>query len=490
MPTPMDMVSSAVAVTLQPTIDQITVETSPFCGNLLKTSEGVWRNPEIGRDWKVTRNFALGLGGAVELANINGADIADNGSAIGYNAYKSVQTWPGLGEATAPAFITRELTLKRLIMTMYIPSTLLQIGALSAAKFGNMLELTIRATAKNVAVTRQNLFLGSTRNAIGTFTTGGGGGTINSTGLSITLNAGSSIRRFASGLRVDIFPQTSNVRLNTEPIFVDNVDPFGTSGSPVESGGGLLKLYHLGGVSTVLAATTSYDIVPRNCGRELGTWPAVSGRTPYALDNIIVDTGTVYGIDVSQLTDCKSMVRDLTGRVLTGGQLLKYVAHFIHARGGMGGIDSLWAQPGVWAAYFNALNTEFTIERNGALVNVKDGASREMSYSYGGVSLPFRSDPWLADKTVYGLKTRNNWTLIVPPATPGTKGHPAFDGAIRFMWPLMSGGSNIFGNYRKVGGADAGAFTDFLEAPGEHCFEIAPEQISGLKLINVADLYG
>jgi len=489
MATATSMLSNITREMIQPYIDYVTLETSQFCGELMKTSGGVWRDPQTGRDWKVIRNFALGVGGAVEMAPIAGPDIADVGSAVGYNVLQKVQTWPGLGEATQPAYLQRELTLKKLLVTMYIPLTVIKLAQMRAC-IGDQFGMTIKATARNVAYHRCNNFLGSTTNTLGTFTSGTSE-SISSTGLQVTLNAGSSIRRFTNGQRVDIFLNTGPgyVRKNSYPIFVGNVDAFGTSASPVTSGGGTLKLYHVGAATTALANATDYDIVPRNSGREFGSSTHATMKTS-CLDDYLKDSGTVQGVDVDNVTEIKSMVRTLSGAPLSGGKLLEYVSHYLHARGGLDGIDSLWAQAGVWAAYFNSLNSEFTIERNGALVEVKDGVRQGASFSLGGYSLPFRTDSWLPEKTVYGLKTRGNWTLIVPPKYPGSKSHPAFDGAIEFVWPMMNDGNGIFGGYRKVGGADAGAFTDILEAPGEHFFEITPEKIPGLKLTEVGHLYG
>lgn len=486
MATVTSMLSDIVAATLQPQLDIVTLESSSFMGNLYKSSKGVWTNPRVGKDWKVTRNFALGLAGGVEMGSMAGPDVSDVGSAVGFNVYNQVDTWPGLGETTVPAFLTRELTLKKMKVTAYVPSTVMRLAALKAS-IGDEMSLTIKGLARNILYNRAGMFLSDSNSSLGSFTTGGGGGTISSSGLQVSLNSGSSIRRFTSGLRVDVFATGTSTRLNTAPVFVDTVDAFGTSGSPVTSGGGTLKLYQVGTASTVLGATTTYDIALRNSGRELAT---PSAKTPTSLNTVIVDTGSPYGINVDNVPELKSLCRDLGGATLTGGQLLKYIGHYVHARGGLDGIDSLWAQAGVWNAYYNSLNTEFTIERNGAIVNVKDGFAKQASYSTGGYNLPFMVDSWFPENTVFGLKTKNNWTLITPPRIAGTGASAAVDNSVEFMWPLMNGGSDIFGGYRKVGGPDAGAFTDFMEAPGEHCFEIACESLPGIKLTNVADYYG
>jgi len=476
--------------TLQPLVDYYGADASNFMKNLMKSSKGVWMNPEIGRDWKVTRTFALGMGGAVEMAGITGPDVANVGSAVGYQVLQKVETWPGMGEAVMPSYAQKELTLRKMKVSIYIPSLVLKLIQLRA-HIGNHFDAVLKGTAKNIGYMRNNLFLAGARNEIGSFTVPGGGGNISSTGYQVTLASGGAIGRFNSGQRWDIFPNGSNARQNTVPVFSDNVDPFGTSASPVETGGGYVKLYHTGGDVTALAAGT-YDLVPRNSGRELAVWPAVSARVPTTFNSMFVDTGALpYGIGTAEnFPIFKSMVRTLGGKVMTTAHLLKFVGHYQDARPGMDGIDSLWARPGVWASHFNASNAEFNIERNGQIVSLKDGQAVGAGFSLGGYALPYKSDSALTDNTVYGTKSRNNWTLIVPPRYKNAGSSAEIDGAIEFMWPVMSGGREIFTGYRKVGGADAGAFTDAMEAHGEHWFEVASENIPGLKITDVHSLYG
>jgi hypothetical protein len=483
-----DMLSDITAQTLQPTIDRIMIEVSNLLGYMTKSSKGVWQNPDIGRDWKVTRSFEVGLGGSIEPAGIDGPSVYDTSDPGLFNVYNQVETWPGLGESTSPAYITREIALKRQKINMHIPHLVLKLAGLRA-HIGQHMEATIRATAKQVAHFRANAFISAgSRSQIGEFKSGGAD-TISPSGLQVTLADGFPANRFANGQRVDIFPQDDDTRVNSEPVFIGRIDPFGTSASPIENSGGTMYLYTVSG-SYDLGAATDYDIVPRNSGRELlaGAGSA-SARMPATLLSHFIDTGTIHGIDVTKLTELKSMVRDLSGAVLTGNRLLKLLGHYLQARPGMNGVDGLWAQIGVWNAYFNTLGAEFTIERGGQVVEVNDGFAKNAGYSIGGMKIPFMTDSWLPEGKVVGMKTRNNWTLLTPPRYKGSSSQAMFDGGVEFLWPMF-GGKGIFAPYRKTGGPDAGAFTDFVEAPGEIWYEIVPEKIGGILLEDCASLYG
>ncbi len=92
---------------------------------------------------------------------------------------------------------------------------------------------------------------------------------------------------------------------------------------------------------------------------------------------------------------------------------------------------------------------------------------------------------------MYGLKVGGgNWSHLTPPRIPGTGRNPMFDGGVEFIAPYINGTGSIFQGMRKVGGADAGATTDFLEAPAYHPYELVPEQICGMKLTGATEFYG
>jgi len=494
MTTIMGSISNIVQEVITPKIDLLTLQVSPFFRHVFRDSRNVTTNPHIGRDWKVIRTFTTGLGGAVEFGSLAGGDMQSVGSATGYQAYNQVETWPGLPESVAPAYVQRTITLKKMKVNMHVPFTIMRAAKLGAS-IGDQLERTINATALNVAYAKSNAFLASAPTSgyagvIGQFTSDSAGGsrTISSSGLQVTLDTGSSIRRFCSGQRVDLFEEGNDTRLNSEPVFVDIVDGFGTSASPITDGGGTLKLFHLGSNTTVCAAGTQYDIVPRNSGRETGTL-----NMPTSLSDIIVDSSNIadWGISASNYTLLKSMIRDLNNAVLTEGLLLKFIAHYVHARGTMYMFDDLWSTAGVWAGYFNNLDSAYTIERNGTVLKVRGGVAEEVTFNLYGNSFGCKADAMLPTNIVWGLKTSDqNWSMVVPPRLPSTGRSPVFDPGMEFLAPLAYGGKSIFMPYRKVGGADAGAFTDFLEAPAEHPYEIMPEVVCGMKLTGVKEFYG
>ena len=492
------MISNIVQEVITPKIDLMMLRVSPFFRHVFRDSRGVENDPRIGRDWKVLRTFTLGLAGASEFASMAGSATADPGSAVGYQAYSQVEVWPGLPEATAPAYVQRTITLKKLKVTMYVPVTIMRAARLGAS-IGDQVERTIDATAMRVAYDKANAFLSSTpgTNRVGTLATFLSDGTdISSSGVAVDLGisgeATASIRKFTSGMRVDLYKKSApSVRVNSEPVFVDVCNPFtkADGSTAVTSGGGSIKLFTLG-TSTVTMDATDYDITLRNCGREAG---GNTTNMPTALEEVIVSDASIadWGISTADYPMLGSLVRDLGSAVLTEGQLLKHVAHYFHARGAVNMFDSLWSTAGVWAGYFNNLDSSFQIERNGTLLKVKGGAAEEVTFSLYGQNFACKADPMLPSGTIWGLKLGDqNWSMVTPPRVPRTSKSPVFDPGIEFLAPIMSGTGSIFQGYKKVGGADAGATTDFMEAPAEHPYECMPEVVPGMKLTGATEFYG
>ena len=143
-------ISNVVQEVLTRKIDTLMLRVSPFFRNVFRDSRGVENDPRIGRDWKIIRTFTLGLSGATEFAAMAGADIADVGSAVGYKAYSNVETWPGLPESTAPAYVQRTILLKKMKINMHVPLTLMR-AALMGASIGDQVERTVDTTALRVA---------------------------------------------------------------------------------------------------------------------------------------------------------------------------------------------------------------------------------------------------------------------------------------------------------------------------------------------------
>lgn len=490
-------ISEVTEEVFMPSVEMLTMKVSPLFRYFFKDSRGVTNDPSLGRDWKFIKHFGLGLSGATEFAPMAGGDMADVGTAVGYRAPSQMQTWPSASESTMTSYTSRSVTLKRMRVAMYIPLDLLRAAQMRAS-IEDQASRIIEGTAKRVAYDKANAFLAGTPAAgrvgtLGSFTKVGTEN-ITSTPVSVDLASGSSIRRFASGMRCDLYNSTApGVRINTDPVFVDVCHPFikADAATAVTDGGGTIKLSHLGAGSTTLTDGQTYDITLRNCGREAG---AGSTHMPTSLESIIVASGNIadWGISATTYPDLASLVSDLSGAVLTESILLKFIAHYYQKRGGANMFDSLWSTAGVWAAYFNNKDAQFAIERNGALLNVKDGVAEGASYSLYGQTFAFRSDPLLPTGSVWGLKIGDrNWQMKTPPRIRDSKTHKLFDYSIEWLTPLMNGGGDIWEGHKKVGGADAGVATDVLEALGECCYEICPDEvIPGLKLTNAAEYYG
>jgi hypothetical protein len=455
-----------------------------------------WRRDELGRDWSFIKTWELGVAGAISFAKMAGPDMADVGSAVSYRAYSGVQTYPGMGRSVFPNTLRRTITLKKVVGNMYIPSTILRAQQLSK-NFQDYLNSTIRGTAKNLSAVIVNAFFAQRdatlayKGVIGTITSHATDTTVDSAGMAVTLKAGSSIRRFLglSGMQYDLFPVNSDTRKNTEPIFIDVIDGVGTQASPITTGG-TMKLFHIGAASTTLSTGTDYHLVLRDSGRELAGGSS-DYLAPTPLDDIMVDTGNIadWGVSVDDYPLLKTTKRDVSG-VLTDAYLLGLVSHIEDTFGPENMPDSIWARKAVWASYWNEKDGQFVINRNGALLDVKDGIAAGSSYSLEGTNLTYMSDSFLPEGTAYGLKMGGkNWNRISPPRIPGTMSSAPFLGGVEFIGPYLFDTNDIFIPYAKVGGADAGAATDVRQAPFEYSYEVIPEQMMGsFRLANCSAL--
>lgn len=454
-----------------------------------------WTRDELGRNWQIIKTWELGVAGAFSFANVNGPDMANHGNAVSYKGFSGVQTYPGLSRSVITSTVRRTITLKKLIGSIMMPATIVRATQLSKS-FQDYAQRAFNGAARNLSALITNSFFaerdstGVYRGVIGTVTTPAGAPVISSTGLQVTLKGdGSAIRRFFNlgGMQYDIFPTGSNVRVNTEPAFIDKVDAIGTSAAPITEGG-TMYLFHLGATTTALAPATDYHLVPRDSGRE----NAGAVLMPTPMLDIFKDTGDIadWGISVDDYPQLKTIIRDLDGAAITPTYLLALVGHIQDIFGTEDMADSIWARRGVWATYLADKDGQFSIERNGAILRVKDGVADGSSYTLDGTNLLFKSDPWLPEKSMFGLKMGNrNWQKVMPPKLPGTGTAAPFLGGVEFIGPYLYGGGDIFVPYMQRGGAEAGALTDQRQAPLEYSYEIIPDQMYGsFWLKNAAQL--
>lgn len=493
MATHISALAETILEGLEPMVEDYMRQQSTMMAQIHPNSAGKWKKNAIGRGWQIEKTWRLGVSGAVQFGSPNGPDMANVPTAPGYRQWSGVETYPGLNEASVKNTFSRTLTLKKVKGNMFLPATWIRANELQKS-FGSETESEVQGSAENVSRLVVNSFFAQKDNSgagkggmVGQFTAAVADGlTVDNSGLSVDLLSGSSISRFVDGQAYDLFADNSATRVNSEgPVFVSIVDGVGTEASPITSGG-TVSLFMTGSNSCTLVDGTTYSLVPRNSGRESDNLLMQT-----ALDDVMVDTGNIadWGLSVDSYPMLKTVRRSLSGKPLTPGYLLALISHIEDVFGPGKCPDSIWARRQIWAAYFHQKAGQFVIERNGALLDVKDGVASGAKYQLEGTSVSFNSDAFLPEKVAYGLRMGgNNWAKITPPRLPGSGSHGAFLGGVEFLGPWY-GYDDVFIPYHQVGGAEAGATTDFKQAPFEYYFEIAPEQFGGTFRISNVGTY-
>lgn len=469
----------------------------------------------IGQNWQVVWPFRLGLGGAVDWAQIGGPDMATTPGSLtttvgseaytantppGFQQYSGLETWPGIDETTVPAFVQRILTLKKMKVDFHVPIQIIRAAQLGAS-IGDQMEFTVDSVAENVAHNQMLGFLGQSqtvssvvyRGQIGSFATGATPTLDASTPLTVNLDSGTAIQRFQSGLRVDIYKTGTTTRLNDAgPVFIDKPDPFKDAGSALQ---GEVTLYVTNSASYVFENAT-YMIVLRNSGRHL-----TQNNIPTSLDDLLVASGSIYGVPLASYPILKSYVPTGVSGALSEPKLLKWVARYQHARGKLHQFDTLVGSEGLFAGFFQDMLTLPTTsgtsygsairyDRNGTIMKVTGGVAEAVTFNLYGRTYNLVADSFVTAGTLYGVKLRDgNFQIVRPPRIPGTGSQGGFDGALEFLAPLF-GGRGIFLPFNAVGGGSGGAFTNFLHAPAEMPYEIIPESIPGMKVSGLDEFYG
>lgn len=502
MATVTNLLDQVFQTTFRPTMEAESKDMSRFFKDIEVSSDGV-TNDGLSANWKYIQPIYHGLGGAAEFVPFDGPTAspttASATAAIGYTAVAGVETFPGMSEHVQPEFYQTTCTLKRMLASTAVPTQLLW-----SAKVGNvkadLVEIWVRAAAKKIAHLKCSAFFLSSAGAIVTITTPGSSPNITSTGVSVTVKAGSPISRISwNGIACDIFAVSSNTRLNTAgPVILSRADGLGTAAAPVTNAGGSVLLSHKTAITTILSTSTDYELTFRNSGRENA---GDITRLPARLDSILVDSGAItpYGLVVSgnpstgqygPFPEHKSMVRDMSGKVMSASEMASILAAYNQWQGGTNPITKMWTTLGVYSALFADLNGYFRAEINGARMNYQPGTTEKLPTMtfWGCDDFQFDWDRFISPGYAYGVNMKNNWSKKVPPRLPGAGSHPAFDPGVEFINSLWSAGG-IWDGYRAVGGAQAGAATTQVEALMELKYEISCKQFAGIKLYNFTENY-
>ncbi len=502
-----DSVQKIWQALFRPLVDHFLPQISPTWKDI-QTQGGRSAFPEvngIGLDWKVIWPFEIGMAGAAEFAPIAGPDIATNPATPAppdFGALLDTETWPGMLESTIPTFFQKTITLKRIKGNVHIPFQLMQLAQIKPAMVADPVEGIIRGWGRRLSHTMCAGFfaqadnLGTPKNVcLGSFTAVTGDGlTINTTGIPVhldpagtTYGVANSIARFGPGMRVDVYLQGSDTRLNTLPVFVGKCRGYNRTATYA----GHITLYSPYGNACTLTNGYVYHLTLRNCGKEAAT---TTSYLPTCLKDLIKTTsGTIFGINVASYPQFQS-VSSSTAMVPTEVNISKYLAEQEQFASDLNDEsmkpDTFLMTPGVMARFFqDAQASHLRIVNSGQALDMSGGVKAEINYTLFDREYTFKSERWLPQK--YGLicKMKNNWQVVRPPRIPKAGSNPAIDPGFEFLAPLW-GNNSIFMHAPQVGGGTSAAFTGMGQAPCQMIYEVLPKSFGGwFEFTNLTEAY-
>lgn len=461
----------------------------PWSSNLINSSMGVSRDG-LGRGWQKFQVFKQGLGGAARWRPVTGNSITtsqdDNQFAIYGTA--APQTFPDLDEQTAPTYVQANITLKEMAGSFPVPTELLRLDQ-NPNNIANQVGAIIEASARRVARREILAFWGESATNSGTV---GAYAKVNNSG-NVTIKADGVVSgstaiteamgltrymclRFQPGESLDVYRNNSGTytQKNTaasQPVFVAFVDPVAIE----------IKLIAYSGSDITLTGGENHELWPRESSTLAAG--AVTNHQPTALEQVIVNSGTVYGLSLTNFPFFKSVVAAVNGS-LTENVLNKFVGGFLVVKPASGKIDSLVTTPGVKNEYVNNLTYSGRRDRFSMPVSLGgEGFTSDWGYQWDGTKMAMDTSSFCPEGTLFGLKLANgNWKKIVPPGIPGTGSDGRFGDGVEFLGSMTH--NSIFVPAREPTSA---AYTDFLEAPFKRWLEYMPEYICGMKLTGLTE---
>ena len=473
-----DAVTKVTREGLQAGIRDARLKIDPIFKDFVQDNVSAVRGAQ-GRSWEVLHTFVVSNAGAFRVyGDSNGGNIVYGETpdaplyhtAVSYDD-NTPRAFPGITEFVAPNFVHRTIGLKQWTGNIFLPHQILRSDRLTAA-IGKVVEKTIQGVSRNLAQHRANLFFSrdTTNRAIGTVGTVVSGGTTNDTSATFTLAAG-RIRRFQPGMLVDIWNAAGTTRRNGAcPLVVHSVDVLAGTvrvDHTQKSSGTFIKF------ASQINSGTSGDIIVLRNSKAMG---------PSGLKSWIKNTGSIFGLQLSQVPQFKSMIIDNLGSVLTDAALNKYFGGFCDSMGAEAEPDVLLTTQGVVNGYVGELDDLRVFSVNGTPLNYQGGFS-DYGYVYDGRRKSFRVSSLIDSGYLYGLKVKNNIIRYTPPALPGAGSNGQVGGELEFVAPV--GGIN--GIWAHVRNSD-GEITDFVQAPFTFHEEYAPEIPQSLEIGGITEV--
>ena len=442
---------------------EVEPEVDGIFSKIYETTNGV--STGIGRSWQVIHTFSTGVAGAfknVPAAGPATVDAANTGQSFMWAT--GPRTFPGLTQQTAPGYVQKTLTLVEGMGNFTIPFHYFQAEEIDAS-VADAVALIIRGTAKNVAQSEANSFYenNATTRAIIHFDADPGTAAATFTVTVDNVAASGRIGRLLPGMLVDIISSAATPdapHTNGSGWVVTAVDYIAKS----------FTIKHPTGL-TVEPIAGDYII---QSGSENGVGP--SGAETW-----LVNSGTVFGIDLATHPQFKSLVTAVNA-VMDEAVLNTNVGGFYDAYGGTHMLDSIVTTTGAMTAYMESIDGLYRYARNNERLTLREGWS-SMDYAWQGKTFEIQASRYQKSGQAYVMKLGENCLKrYVPPPVRSTTRRGEFPRDIQFIAPWM-GSRTIFKPAHETS-----ATTEFAEAPFVCFREWCPDQLPGIKLTGLTEL--
>ncbi len=452
----------------------------------------------LGRDWEVIHTLRTGISGSLKWVTVTVGDIYANFDQV--VAHNTEQVFPGKDEHVTPGHVQKKVTLAKAMGNILIPHDWIRMGKLNAAIVDAAAEI-VQGAAENAALAEVQAWY--------TMSSSGHVGVVknvafannNGTNDKVTFNVASgSVRNYYPGLFIDFHNPSGYARRNTSPVVVDAVRYIPDDASDTGGYGQVVAKSHPANGSSwenlSAAGVANNDWVVRRSSIN-----TTSGATygPWGPEYWLVNTGTIFNINVATFMQFQSIVKDVSG-VLTQPLLDRYSGRFFQAYGLLNMFDTLVTSMGVTNAYTENYIGLQRFERHGRPFVIADGFELgDVPYVFQGRQMawhitpfmPSTSDVTAASPTggrMWGLKLRDgNIVRYVPPKLDGSRtGVKPMPADVEFAYPL-GGTGGIFKAYHSRTSGTAGGTTNIDEAPFYMHRAFMPRWIPGMKLYNLQE---
>jgi hypothetical protein len=475
---------------------------------------------QMGRDGLIHKHFAKGLSGVISGGGRNRDMVLygdPNNVNLGAKLFRQnvTRTFPDPTQGTKQQTFRLSIPMRGMETNLMMTLGEMQLEA-TKANIYEVLMPTLQGFARNMSQMVTNYFWISQNDFYSLAALGGGSGT----GWNKTLDTNTTImvdlkfsnyavNRFMEGMRVQIYDATG-ATLRTHAAATNNSIFIVTQ---VDEVTGQIYLKAWDGSAVNGAALADTDIIVYAESKGDANTPYASGAFFTGIagirswmkfggggnDNVLLgaeatNESPVSGrIDVTVHPEFKSLSFNRGGQALTEHYMRQVVSSWNRSKERYGQtIDTFVASDGVWLAYETQLLTKQVIDRTGRLnnVNTGQGSAEGFTFEFGGRKYTGKTSHYIESGVMYGLKTQNNWKKYSPANYKGLKSLAQVDKFIPFEFvgaALNGTDSHMIPMLLSPNGGGIGAVTEGVQMPGMFRMQLVPDQVTGLRVFNVAE---